>query len=88
MRAAGERASIRKAKHGDQAAFSCLYERHKRRVFSLCYRIVRNPADERIVHNSAQADELMQDTFLEVYRKLKTFRGDTLLFPPGCIATP
>src|SRR5215472_8927962 len=54
MRTAGERAGISKAKHGDQAAFSCLYERHKRRVFSLCYRIVRNPA---------QADELMKDTF-------------------------
>jgi len=76
MRTAGECAGIRKDKHGDQAAFSCLCERHKRRVLSLCYRI-RNPP---------QADELMQDTFLKVYRKLKTFRGDALLFPPGCIA--
>lgn len=68
MRTAGEPAAIRKAKHGDQAAFSYLYERHKRRVFSLCY---------RMVNDKAQADELTQDTFLQVYRKLKTFRGDS-----------
>jgi RNA polymerase sigma-70 factor (ECF subfamily) len=30
-----------------------------------------------MVHNSAQAEELTQDTFLQVYRKLKTFRGDS-----------
>lgn len=63
-----ERSAIRKAQRGDPAGFSYLYEQHKRRVYSLCY---------RIVHNAAQAEELTQDTFLQVYRKLKTFRGDS-----------
>ena len=68
MRTAAEHAAVRKAKHGDRAAFSYLYERHKRRVFSLCY---------RMVNNKAQSDELTQDKFLQVYRKLKSYRGDS-----------
>ncbi len=65
---AAERSALRKAQRGDSSGFSYLYEMHKRRVYSLCY---------RIVHNAAQAEELTQDTFLQVYRKLKTFRGDS-----------
>src|SRR5436305_1458989 len=63
-----ERNAIVKAKRGDASGFSYLYELHKRRVSSLSY---------RIVHNTAQAEELTQDTFLQVYRKLKSFRGDS-----------
>src|SRR5438270_4406704 len=65
---AAERNAIRRAQRGDAAAFAYLYERHKRRVYALCY---------RMVNNCAQAEELAQDTFLQVYRKLKTFRGDS-----------
>lgn len=63
-----EYSTIRQAQRGDPAAFAWLYEQHKRRVYSLCY---------RMVNNFAQAEELTQDTFLQVYRKLKTFRGDS-----------
>src|SRR5437868_622412 len=67
-RPATERELIRRAQRGDAAAFAELYNQNKRRVYSLCC---------RMINNRAQAEELTQDTFLQVYRKLKTFRGDS-----------
>src|SRR5437870_560646 len=67
-RRADERNVLRAAILGDPAAFSILYEQHKRRVFSLCLRMIRN---------RELAEDLTQETFLQVYRKLKTFRGDS-----------
>jgi len=63
-----EQQILRAAIQGDAAAFSYLYEQHKRRVFSLCLRMIRN---------RELAEDLTQETFLQVYRKLKTFRGDS-----------
>jgi RNA polymerase sigma-70 factor (ECF subfamily) len=59
---------IRRAQDGDQQAFAALYSLHKRRIYSLCL---------RMVHNVADAEDLMQEAFLQVYRKLHTFRGDS-----------
>jgi RNA polymerase sigma-70 factor, ECF subfamily len=56
------------AKAGDAEAFHWLYEKHYRRVFALCW---------RMVGNHALAEELTQDTFLQVFRRLNTFRGDS-----------
>jgi RNA polymerase sigma-70 factor, ECF subfamily len=58
---------IRRAKQGDEDAFAMLYSRYKRRVFSLCLRMVRD---------MSVAEELMQEAFLQVYRKLGTYRGE------------
>ncbi len=52
---------------GDLRAFETLYDRHKKRVYGLCLRMMHNPAD---------AEDLTQDTFLQLFRKLKTFRGE------------
>jgi RNA polymerase sigma-70 factor (ECF subfamily) len=49
-------------------AFEELYALHRRRVFSLCL---------RMVGDIAQAEDLTQEAFLQVYRKLHTFRGDS-----------
>ena len=59
---------IRRAQAGDQQAFAALYLVHKRRIYSLCL---------RMVHNVADAEDLMQEAFLQVHRKLHTFRGES-----------
>jgi RNA polymerase sigma-70 factor (ECF subfamily) len=58
-----------RAQAGSHDAFSELYTKHKRRVFSICMRIVRDPS---------LAEDLTQETFLQVHRKLNSFRGDSV----------
>lgn len=59
---------IRLAVAGDQDAFKRLYELHSRRVYSLCFRLAGNPAD---------AEDLTQEAFLQLFRKIHTFRGES-----------
>jgi len=63
-----EAEAIRRAQAGDSAAFDYLYELHGRRVYALCLRMVNNPAD---------AEDLMQEAFLQLFRKIGTFRGES-----------
>src|SRR5579863_6128704 len=60
--------AIRLAQAGNAAAFEFLYHLHGRRVYALCLRMVGNPAD---------AEDLMQEAFLQLYRKIATFRGES-----------
>jgi RNA polymerase sigma-70 factor, ECF subfamily len=60
--------AIEKAKQGDADAFQALYDRHKRRVYSLCLRMTAN---------TAEAEDLTQEAFLQLYRKIATFRGES-----------
>ncbi len=53
---------------GDAAAFEFLYQLHSRRVYALCLRMVGNPSD---------AEDLMQEAFLQLFRKIGTFRGES-----------
>jgi RNA polymerase sigma-70 factor (ECF subfamily) len=57
------------AQAGDPDAFTKLYLRHKKRVFSICL---------RMVHDSCLAEDLTQETFIQLHRKVATFRGDSL----------
>ena len=57
---------VRKAQQGDEAAFEQLYEGHKRRVFSLCLRMIGDPS---------RAEDLSQQAFLQLFRKIGSFRG-------------
>ncbi len=59
---------IEKAKLGDAQAFQALYDKHKRRVYSLCL---------RMTSNTAEAEDLTQEAFLQLYRKIGTFRGES-----------
>jgi RNA polymerase sigma-70 factor, ECF subfamily len=59
--------AVARAQAGDSDAFSELYTEHKWRVFSVCMRIVRD---------SSLAEDLTQETFLQVFRKIAAFRGD------------
>jgi RNA polymerase sigma-70 factor, ECF subfamily len=52
----------------EKPSFDQVYELHKRRVYSLCLRMLGNPTT---------AEDLTQDVFLQVYRKLETFRGES-----------
>jgi RNA polymerase sigma-70 factor, ECF subfamily len=60
--------AIRLAQQGDAAAFEQLYEMHNRRVYSLCL---------RMVGNTAEAEDLTQEAFLQLFRKISTFRGES-----------
>ena len=64
----GQADAVCRAQAGDQDAFSELYLQHKKRVFSVCM---------RMVHDFALAEDLTQETFLQVHRKFGTFRGDS-----------
>jgi RNA polymerase sigma-70 factor (ECF subfamily) len=63
-----EAEAIRRAQGGDAAAFEYLYSSHSRHVYNLCLRMVRNTHD---------AEDLTQQIFLQVFRKIATFRGDS-----------
>jgi RNA polymerase sigma-70 factor, ECF subfamily len=63
-----EAEAIEKAKEGSEEAFQALYDRHKRRVYSLCLRMTAN---------TAEAEDLTQEAFLQLYRKIRTFRGES-----------
>ena len=51
----------------DQSAFDQLVERHSDRAFQLAYSILQNRQD---------AEEVVQDAFIRIYRSLGNFRGD------------
>jgi RNA polymerase sigma-70 factor (ECF subfamily) len=53
---------------GDQRAFEVLYNLHKRRVYSLCL---------RMVNNVAEAEDLTQEAFMQLFRKIATFRKES-----------
>lgn len=63
-----EAEAIEKAKQGDADSFEGLYSLHKRRVYSLCL---------RMTGNTAEAEDLTQEAFLQLYRKIASFRGES-----------
>lgn len=56
------------ASKGDMAAFEEIYTRHHRRVYSICLRMLQN---------ASEAEDLTQDVFIQLYRKIGSFRGDS-----------
>src|SRR6266566_2578897 len=60
--------AIARARLGDAGAFEYLYKAHCRHVYSLCLRMIRNPSE---------AEDLTQQAFLQVFRKIGTFRGES-----------
>ena len=53
---------------GDTAAFERLYQQYYRRVYSICL---------RMLGNTSEAEDLTQDVFVQLYRKIGSFRGDS-----------
>lgn len=63
-----ESGAIRAAQQGDRDAFEFLYNLHSRRVYRVILRILRNDSD---------AEDLTQQVFLRLFRKIGTFRGES-----------
>jgi RNA polymerase sigma-70 factor (ECF subfamily) len=63
-------ALVERLRGGDAAALETLMERYASRVYRLAYGITRNEAD---------AEEVVQDVFLTVFRKIHTFEGRAAL---------
>ena len=59
---------VARARDKDFAAFEDLLGRYEDKVFRLANRIVRNETD---------AKEILQETFVSIWRKLDTFKGDS-----------
>jgi len=58
----------RTSANGDMEAFAQLYQRHNRRVYSVCL---------RMSGNAAEAEDLAQDVFVQLFRKIGSFRGES-----------
>ena len=61
---------VRRCKRGDPTAFEELYQSHSARLYSLLLRMAGSAQD---------AEDLLQDVFLQAHRKLDSFRGDSTL---------
>jgi RNA polymerase sigma-70 factor (ECF subfamily) len=59
---------IQRACEGDQTAFEYLYRTHCKRAYAVCLRMVGNTTD---------AEDLTQEAFMLVFRKIHTFRGES-----------
>ena len=60
--------AIRLAQRGNAAAFELIYRLHCGRVYVLCLRMLRDPVE---------AEDLVQEVFIQLFRKIHTFRGES-----------
>jgi RNA polymerase sigma-70 factor (ECF subfamily) len=58
---------IQRAQGGDEEAVASLFELHKKRVYSVCLLMTKD---------TAEAEDLTQEAFLQVFRTIGTFRGE------------
>lgn len=63
-----EENTLGRAQAGDHHAFAQLYSKHAKHIKSVCL---------RMVGNIAEAEDLTQETFLQLHRKFSTYRGDS-----------
>ena len=61
--------AVRLAQEGDSEGFERLYQLHIQRVYGLCLQMVKDPIE---------AEDLIQDAFLQTFRKIQTFRAESL----------
>ncbi|WP_286234636.1 RNA polymerase sigma factor [Thalassotalea sediminis] len=59
---------VAQAQRGEQHAFLQLYQRHYKRVYALCWRML---ADKD------SAEDACQEVFVQLWQKIKNFRGDS-----------
>jgi RNA polymerase sigma-70 factor, ECF subfamily len=63
-----EKAWINRSRHGDHEAFALLVRSHQRMIHALTYRMTGSLTD---------AEDLAQETFIQAFRQLPGFRGDS-----------
>lgn len=66
-----EQKAIHLAQRGDASGFEQLYRKYHRHVYGLCLRMTKN---------AAEAEDLTQDAFLQAFRKIHTFRGESRFY--------
>jgi RNA polymerase sigma-70 factor, ECF subfamily len=66
----GDMNLVNRALTGDSEACATLFNTHKGMIYAICL---------RMTNNIAQAEDLTQDAFLQVFRKLSTFQGNSAL---------
>src|ERR1700692_5130495 len=63
---------VKRAQAGDEHAFATLFQQHKNRVYSVCLLMTKDVAE---------AEDLTQEAFLQVFRTVSSFRGDAAFSP-------
>jgi RNA polymerase sigma-70 factor, ECF subfamily len=63
-----ERSLVQRAQRGDEEAFATLFQLHKKRVYSVCLLMTKD---------IAEAEDLTQEAFLQVFRSVGSFRCDS-----------
>jgi RNA polymerase sigma-70 factor, ECF subfamily len=66
--AESERSLVQRAQSGDEQAFAALFQSHKKRVYSVCLLMTKDVAE---------AEDLTQEAFMQVFRSVGSFRGDS-----------
>ena len=59
---------LERAQRGDEQAFAALYQLHNKRVYSVCLRMTKDVAE---------AEDLTQEAFIQVFRNLNSFQGNS-----------
>lgn len=62
---------VERVQAGDKQAFDLLVAKYQRRLMRLV---------SRIVHDTAEAEDVVQETFIKAYRALRHFRGDSAFY--------
>jgi len=60
--------AVRQAQKGDAAGFEYLYRSISKQIYAMCLRMLKNKAD---------AEDLTQQVFLQLFRKIGSFRGES-----------
>lgn len=67
----GDQLLVRRAQDGERAAFDLLVAKYQRRLMRLV---------SRLIHDRAEAEDVVQETFIKAYRALRHFRGDAAFY--------
>jgi RNA polymerase sigma-70 factor (ECF subfamily) len=68
QRAESDRNLVQRVQQGDEEAFATLFQTHKKRVYSVCLLMTKDVAE---------AEDLTQEAFLQVFRSVGSFRGES-----------
>jgi RNA polymerase sigma-70 factor (ECF subfamily) len=68
IRTDSEHSLVERARNGDEQAFATLFQTHRKRVYSVCLQMTKD---------IAEAEDLTQEAFLQVFRTVGSFRGES-----------
>ena len=67
----GDQLLVERVQAGDKRAFDVLVAKYQRRLMRLV---------SRLVHDPAEAEDVVQETFIKAYRALRHFRGESAFY--------